>query len=352
MLRFNATSIYDLEHDCRTSKKPWSKRKDKNDGLKLIEKQLENEGELNDTDDFKSLENLDFEIKPDLKKALQEDIKKIKQNIDIQKAGEAYQNGNLNDFYTAVGFQDGENEGFTNTEKAMIAALILAALRSKPLFSKAVEDAVKPRPNAFFDPFAGLKPSVLFSPQSKTIQDYIRNYTGQKIGYIGATTRQGVQSIFINALENNHSPDKIKADLRNIIGLSPRQIKAYQNREAQLIANGFNGKRLKDALNAFSEKQLNYRIEMIARTEASFIKNQGQVMLLKENIDLNNVAGKVPHKKWVTFPWDRVCSICMPLDGKTIPLNAFFDGIYDSSPAHPNCHCTTLIVYLEPKIEG
>ena len=53
-------------------------------------------------------------------------------------------------------------------------------------------------------------------------------------------------------------------------------------------------------------------------------------------------------KRWVTAEDERVCPVCAPLDGVTVPLHGKFhsaEGSFYAPGVHPNCRCDIELVY-------
>jgi SPP1 gp7 family putative phage head morphogenesis protein len=76
-------------------------------------------------------------------------------------------------------------------------------------------------------------------------------------------------------------------------------------------------------------KSVQYRVEMIARTETLRAHNQGRLKFYEQ-------AG-VKKVKWLTAADERVCDVCGPRDGKVFDLAGF-----TSPPRHPRCRCQAL----------
>lgn len=78
------------------------------------------------------------------------------------------------------------------------------------------------------------------------------------------------------------------------------------------------------------------RAEVITITETTRAFNQGYIEGLRE-------AG-IERKQWWTRQDERVCPICRPLHGKTLPLDEMFETVKGDliigPPAHPRCRCT------------
>ncbi len=84
------------------------------------------------------------------------------------------------------------------------------------------------------------------------------------------------------------------------------------------------------------------RAELIARTEVMRASNEGQLEAWDQATDAGLLTGN-EQKEWIVTPDDRLCPICEPMDGVTVPLDDDFDvdgDKVDAPPAHPNCRCT------------
>lgn len=78
----------------------------------------------------------------------------------------------------------------------------------------------------------------------------------------------------------------------------------------------------------FSKVQ--YRLEMIVRTEIIRAHNMGRMKFFEE-------AG-VKKAEWMTMADERTCRVCGPLDGKVFELRKF-----PQLPAHPFCRCMSVV---------
>ncbi len=114
----------------------------------------------------------------------------------------------------------------------------------------------------------------------------------------------------------------------------------------QAMEEGWSNDRLTDevlANHAFSAE----RAETIARTETAFADIEGNLAGYEE-------SGLVAGKQWLTAP--NCCPKCAKLNGKIVPLDAYFvPGSYrKNAPLHPHCRCDNLPVLIEdmPEPEG
>lgn len=86
------------------------------------------------------------------------------------------------------------------------------------------------------------------------------------------------------------------------------------------------------------------RAETIARTETMLASNEGQQEAWNQAVDEGLLNG-TESKEWIVTPDDRLCPICEPMDGQTVPLNENFtqpdtNEEVDVPPMHPRCRCT------------
>jgi hypothetical protein len=121
------------------------------------------------------------------------------------------------------------------------------------------------------------------------------------------------------------------------------------NRRKKLMKSGFKGRKLEQMIEDYTQKQLKYRSETIARTEAMTVNNRGLMEVMEQNSDEGLFNRQQAKKKWIVTPWDRVCKVCRPMQGKTVPLDQNFqlrDGnSVPHPPAHPNCVCSWSIEF-------
>lgn len=90
----------------------------------------------------------------------------------------------------------------------------------------------------------------------------------------------------------------------------------------------------------------NSRAELIARTEVMRASNEGQQELWDQAVEAGFLSGR-EQQEWIVTPDDRLCPVCEPLDGQTVPVDGQFDvdgDKIDGPPAHPNCRCTVGLV--------
>lgn len=134
-------------------------------------------------------------------------------------------------------------------------------------------------------------------------------HAGELINGISETTRDDIRELVAESLEGEYDV----ADLASQI--------------ADLLGN--------DA-----------RAELIARTESMTAANEGQRQLWHQAQD-SGLLGKNAQREWIIGDDDKLCPICLDMEGETVGLDDDFnvDGEdIDGPPAHPNCRCTVALV--------
>jgi hypothetical protein len=85
------------------------------------------------------------------------------------------------------------------------------------------------------------------------------------------------------------------------------------------------------------------RADLIARHETMLAAGEGQRQGWAQAQDAGLLSGK-ERREWIVTPDERLCPICIKLEGKTAVLGGEYPGGYDGPPAHVQCRCTEGIV--------
>lgn len=145
-----------------------------------------------------------------------------------------------------------------------------------------------------------------FDATNPSAVEWIREHAASTITGISETTREAVKDLVEAAFEEQFDVDDLADAISEELGGDPD------------------------------------RAENIARTETMLASNRGQQLAWDQAIEAGWLTGE-EQQEWITTPDDRLCPICEPLDGQTVPLGGQFkvDGDrIDGPPAHPRCRCT------------
>ena len=289
------------------------------------------------TPEYQALHNVTRKIKPAIQIGIESGVQAFRKKINLHDLVSALDQGDLIKVRQVVPWTELDDELKKNLEKVIETGIGESAAKSKFIFRSAIKKLI------------GVDPKIRFDISNERIKNYAEKYTASLVEGIRQQTQEAISNFAMDAI-NRGIPSRQSADkIKQIIGLNSRQSQALINREQQLIKSGFKGTRLETALNDYRDKQLTYRAETIARTEASFINNNGLAMIVEENVSSGYIDPSSAKKKWVVTPHDNICEVCLPMNGQTV-------GIYDDfelddgqsiqvPPAHPNCLCGWSLVF-------
>jgi hypothetical protein len=90
-----------------------------------------------------------------------------------------------------------------------------------------------------------------------------------------------------------------------------------------------------------AEEPLDYRADMIARSETIYASYAGERETWRQADDLGLLPDTAV-QEWIAE--GDACEICAPLDGATAALDEPFDGdIYQPGDPHPNSRCAVVM---------
>ena len=141
------------------------------------------------------------------------------------------------------------------------------------------------------------------------------------------------------------TPDKLARSIRPLIGLNEPQARANQRYYNTLIANDVPREIAEQRRKLYTEQQLQYRAQMIARTELAASYNGGHYLSVLQ-AQQQGLMGECK-RIWRMADTERTCSYCAALDGTEVGMEEdfiFTHGRQTTSvttpPAHPHCMCT------------
>lgn len=197
---------------------------------------------------------------------------------------------------------------------------------------------------------AVLSQSIRFDLTNPRAVAWASQFSSRLITQISDATRAGVQSLIANGIATGRTVDATARAIRGLVGLTERQAGAIASYRAELTAAGQAGDLLERRVATYAQQLLNQRARMIARTETIAASSQGQLELWRQAAADGLLNPLTTRRRWVATEDDRLCPICMDLDGVTVAFNEPFTTdagakIY-ASPVHPNCRCTVVLVFM------
>jgi SPP1 gp7 family putative phage head morphogenesis protein len=158
-------------------------------------------------------------------------------------------------------------------------------------------------------------------------------------------TRAGLRTLIETAVREGASPYETAKQIRDQVGLLDRQQAAVDAKRAALEAAGVTGDTLEARVGRYAAAQLRQRAEVIARTETLTATNQGQQALWREAVGQGLLDRETTQRVWIATPDDRLDPECEALDGEAVGLDEAFSGGVMAPPAHPQCRCTTGLIF-------
>ena len=143
-------------------------------------------------------------------------------------------------------------------------------------------------------------------------------------------------------------------EIRQLVGLLPRQATAVQNFRARLEGEGVGGDKLEARVGRYAEAQLRRRAMTISRTEILRSSSEGQLGMWGEAKTQGLLDPAKTFRRWIVTRDDRLdVEICEPMDDEERGLAAFSqpwrlpDGRQVMVPqeAHPQCRCAAALEF-------
>jgi len=254
-------------------------------------------------------------------------IKAFKKRIPLSQLTEALRSGNLTDLYRVVPWDRLPGD----LEKA-VAAVRRSAHRSSEL------QIARLPPH--------LNKNLRFDPSNPRMRGYLQTKTADLVGGIEESARQNIRNVIQRGFQVARPPQQVAEQLRASIGLLPNHEIAVENYRLRLYADGIPEARADDLADQYTDRLLDYRANMIARTETRNATNTGQLDVWKEAGNQGLLDRATTTKEWVVD--GEPCEECQAMDGLRVPIDEPWifenhDGTTSElmvpSESHPNCMC-------------
>lgn len=177
-------------------------------------------------------------------------------------------------------------------------------------------------------------------------------YSHRLAAQVGLTSQQAVEAMVKDGI-NQRLPAAALADrVSSLYGLDSRAVNA-------LKAYSSTGKVSRDqTVMDMANKMLAARGDLIGSNEVFTAINFGRQMTFMKAVHMK-ILSKDAHKTWLTAIDERVCPVCRPMDGISVPINDVFNVVmplpktgrgrnrksvaHIVPPVHPNCRCTIVL---------
>jgi hypothetical protein len=190
--------------------------------------------------------------------------------------------------------------------------------------------------------------AVKFDLRSPEAIDWCKKYAADQIKYINNNTKLAVRQVISRGLEEGLSPTEQTAAVKELVGLLPQHVAAVENYRAAL--SDLDPSTIDNLVEKYADKLLQYRADMIGRTEALDACNNGSRIATEDASDRGILPKDEYEQEWVYNEGmhdKEDCPICEPMSGERTPIGEAFSNDLMCGPAHPHCMCSTIIVRKE-----
>ena len=185
----------------------------------------------------------------------------------------------------------------------------------------------------------------LTNPQSVQVA---ARQAAEAVQQISASTKRAIREIIRRGQLGLLTVREQARKIRDLIGLTERQTGSVLNFERKLIEQGITGQRLESMVLRKFEQTLSRRATTIARTETIKSANLGQQDLWRQAADQGLIDRDKAQRRWIATSDDRVCPICLPMDGQLRPLEEPFVSPFNGASVlvpgiHAACRCAVAL---------
>lgn len=231
-------------------------------------------------------------------------------------------------------------------EKTILRGVKESGDASVKFFRRAVSNLIPPVEN----------PLIRFDMENPRIATFIKRHTGELIMDLETTSKLAVKDTIASGFRTARSADDMASDIRQVIGLHPRQQRAVENFRIkqterlirQGVAEDVANDRIAPLVDKYADKQLSYRARVIAHTESIRAVNEGQLETWNQAKDMGLIDEEDVRKVFIVTPDDRLCEICAPMEGVKAKINEPFNtpiGPVMTPGLHPSCRCAMGLEY-------
>jgi hypothetical protein len=180
------------------------------------------------------------------------------------------------------------------------------------------------------------------------IRDFIATRTGAVYSNLSDSSARNIQSWTNRYFSQALTPNRVAAGIRNSICLLPAHEDAVENYRAGLLSGGMSGRRADVMAGEYADRLLDYRANMIARTETKLATNKGQLEVWRQGADEGLIDREKVRKVWLVGGADP-CEDCEAMEGARAPIDEPFmmaDGTPVDFPpldVHPHCQCDMML---------
>ena len=138
--------------------------------------------------------------------------------------------------------------------------------------------------------------------------EYARSRSAALVTRISADTKSTIRDLVTRSFREGRTGEKLARDIREVVGLLPRQATALENFRRRLEVAGLAPAKITDLTEGYRRRLLLQRGRMIARTEIINSSIQGQHAVWGQAVE-QNLMGPKTKRKWIVAADDRLCFV-------------------------------------------
>lgn len=288
----------------------------------LLRPAIEDVVKVSSIEQWRALHRIADNAEPRVRRQILMAVAVVKDGTSMAKVRRSLENGELDAAYNAIPWSELEH----------IKPVLTKTLRA--ILEQAAEASVKVLPK---------KTDIAFDVTNPKAVAWIREHSADLVTRIGDETKLAIRDKIRRAFEEGQAPVRSAREIRELIGLTPRQVKAVENYRDLLLSEGRSLADTDRLAARYSKRQLNHRARVIARTETINASSAGQQLLWETALDDGMLDDRETRKHWLVSRDERLCRICEPIpgmnpDGRPIREQFFTPvGPRMSPTAHPQC---------------
>jgi hypothetical protein len=169
----------------------------------------------------------------------------------------------------------------------------------------------------------------------------VDRYGARLVRQVSEETRAAIRAVLRRSIRTGIPPYEAARLIRPLIGLTSAQTQSVVSYFQALIQEGTSRDRAQVLADRYAARRLRERAITIARSETLGALNNGQLELW-DQAKRRKLIGPKSRKEFIVTPDEKLCPICAPLDGVTVPIDEPFItsiGPVHAPPVHPRCRC-------------
>jgi hypothetical protein len=176
-------------------------------------------------------------------------------------------------------------------------------------------------------------------------QQWVEQYVGTTVRDMTQTSMLTVQWVLRGGTQDGLASRTIARNVRQVLGLTPRQQRALETLRQRLAAQGIPANEIQRHVRDATTRGLAQRAKMLAEYQALTLAHQGAHEATVQAVARGVMAPEQVRRRWVITAGACV-TICVPIRGMNPPGGV---GLYEAfetpagplmyPPAHPACRC-------------